>query len=299
MKISIIIPYKNEEKDIILTAKKILKQSYKKYEVIFINSNSKDSSFKLLNNFILKNKLKNFRNISRKTLFPSDSKNMGIKLSKYNYVSFMDCGLEFDKDWLKNQKEFIKKNKQELVLGNLFSSASLPFEKAIISQTWGLNRIINVIPGTLIKKKLFKRIGNFKILRAGYDRFWISNIKKKIRISDNQKNLVKYRNVDNSNNLLKLYNKICLYSYYSSYIYKKKMILYLLMFILFLIFATYVNFVATILFYIFLRFIYPFLKSKQIYELLEIRTLLYLIPVGFVIDFARIFGYFKRLFNFT
>ena len=69
MKISIVIPYKNEEKSIIFTAQKILKQNYKKYEVIFINSNSSDSSFKLLNKFILKNKLKNFRNISEKIYF--------------------------------------------------------------------------------------------------------------------------------------------------------------------------------------------------------------------------------------
>ena len=51
MNVSIIIPYKNEEKNIIYTAKKILEQNYKKYEVIFINSNSNDSSFKLLDNF--------------------------------------------------------------------------------------------------------------------------------------------------------------------------------------------------------------------------------------------------------
>ena len=210
----------------------------------------------------------------------------------------MDCGLEFNKNWLKNQKEFIKKNKQDLVLGNLFSSASQSFEKAVISQTWGLNRIINVIPGTLIKKKLFKSIGKFKILRAGYDRFWISKAKKKIRILDNQKNLIKYRNVNNSNNLLKLFNKIYLYSFYSSYIYKKKMILYLFMLGLFLIFLTYVNFIGSVFFYIFLRLFFPFFKSKKIYELFEIRTFLYLIPVGFVIDLARILGLFKRLLKF-
>ena len=53
-------------------------------------------------------------------------------------------------------------------------------------------------PGTLIKK-LFKKIGKFKVLRAGYDRFWISK-QKKIKIKDNKKNLVKYRNVDSSSN---------------------------------------------------------------------------------------------------
>ena len=74
MKISIIIPYKNEEKNIIYTAKKILNQNYKNYEVIFINSNSNDSSFTRLNEFIYKNRLKNFKNVSKNTLFPSDSK---------------------------------------------------------------------------------------------------------------------------------------------------------------------------------------------------------------------------------
>ena len=295
MKISIVIPYKNEEKSIIFTAQKILKQNYKKYEVIFINSNSSDSSFKLLNKFILKNKLKNFRNISEKTLFPSDSKNLGIKLSKYDYVSFMDCGLDFDKNWLKNQKAFIKKNKQNLVLGNLFSSASSPFEKAVIAQTWGLNRTINVIPGTLIEKKLFKKIGKFKVLRAGYDRFWISNVKKKIKIKDNKKNLVKYRNVDSSSNFWRLYNKINLYSYHSSYIYKDKLIFYIIIFGFGLIFSIYLNYIFPILIYSFLRLLFPFVKSKKIYELFEVKTFLYLLPVGYIVDFARLNGFFKRL----
>ena len=81
-KVSIIIPYYNEKKNIIRTLKKIQKQSYKNFEVILVNSSSTDKSFQIVNNYIKKNRLKKILNLSQKTLYPSDSKNLGIKKAK-------------------------------------------------------------------------------------------------------------------------------------------------------------------------------------------------------------------------
>ena len=111
IKVSIIVPYHNEEKTIIQTLHLIQKQTYKNFEVILINSSSEDNSSKIINIFIEKNKLKNFNNINENTIFPSDSKNLGIKKSKNNYLAFMDCGLKFSKNWLDDQIKFMDKYK--------------------------------------------------------------------------------------------------------------------------------------------------------------------------------------------
>ena len=62
-KVSIIIPYYNEKKNIIRTLKKIQKQSYKNFEVILVNSSSTDKSFQIVNNYIKKNRLKKILNL--------------------------------------------------------------------------------------------------------------------------------------------------------------------------------------------------------------------------------------------
>ena len=59
--------------------------------------------------------------------------------------------------------------------------------------------------------------------------------------------------------------------------------------------SVYIHLMNSILVYTILRLLFPFLKSKKIYDLCDLRTLLFLIPVGFIIDFARILAFFKKL----
>ena len=67
-KISVIVPYFNEQRKIIKTLNALRKQTYKKFEVIMINSNSTDNSFKIVNNWIAKKKVKSNLKIITKNL---------------------------------------------------------------------------------------------------------------------------------------------------------------------------------------------------------------------------------------
>ena len=74
-RITVVIPYHNESKTIIKTLKQLVLQSYKKFDVILVNSQSSDNSSALIDNFIKKNNLKKkFQNINKRTFFPSSSK---------------------------------------------------------------------------------------------------------------------------------------------------------------------------------------------------------------------------------
>lgn len=298
IKVSVIIPYHNEEKNIVKTLNSIKNQTYKNFEVLLINSSSKDSSRKLVDEFILKNKLKNFNNLSKKTIFPSDSKNLGIKKSKYNYLAFMDCGLKFNKTWLVDQIKFIEKNEIDFSLGMLSTEYQNDFDAAVISQTWGLNKIISVIPGSVIKKKIFKTFGLFEVSRAGYDKLWIENLKKKKKIYKNLNAIVKYEHNMHSDNFKDLYKKIYLYSYFSSKFFKKKIFIYFIVLLFFVYITFLLNIFVSIFIYFILRILFPFYKSRYSIKLLNPKIFVKLFPVAIIIDISRLFGYFRRVYNF-
>tara|TARA_Y200000002_G_C22675957_1_gene662109 strand:+ start:1639 stop:2559 length:921 start_codon:yes stop_codon:yes gene_type:complete len=292
--VSIIIPYYNERKNIIRTIKKIQKQSFKNFEVILVNSSSTDKSFQIVNNYIKKNKLKKILNLNQKTIYPSDSKNLGIKKAKYKYLAFMDCGLNFDKNWLINQIYFLEKYNLEFSLGILSTRAKTSFDAAVISQTWGLNREIVVIPGSIFKRKVFSKMGLFKISRAGYDKLWIQNLSKKYKIVKNKNTLVKYDGNIHSSNYTDLFKKIFNYSYHSGKLFYKKNLFYLLGPFIFIFFLVLYSPIIPLTIYFILRAMFPFIKSKKSFEILKFKILVKLLLVGIVIDTSRFFGYLKR-----
>ena len=95
-KLTLIIPFFNENQKIIRSMKIILSQISKPDEIIFINNSSKDNSEIKLKLFIKSINLKfknNIKIINNKKSLPSTAKNLGVKIAKHNYVVFFDIGL--------------------------------------------------------------------------------------------------------------------------------------------------------------------------------------------------------------
>jgi dolichol-phosphate mannosyltransferase len=112
LKVSIVIPVLNEEKNIEILTNKIFKvlKNYV-FEIIFVDDNSFDFSEKILNK--LKKRISNFDFIIRRNeqrdLFQSCF--LGIKKSKYKYILIMDGDLQHNPKYipLMIKKIFIKK----------------------------------------------------------------------------------------------------------------------------------------------------------------------------------------------
>ena len=114
---SIIIPILNEEKNIKELTYQIRRYSYKfKYEIIFVDDNSKDKSKKILSK--LKVKYKNFNFYIRKSNNPdlSSSIILGIEKSKYNSIVVMDGDLQHDPKYLPKIFEIFKENKLDFLI---------------------------------------------------------------------------------------------------------------------------------------------------------------------------------------
>jgi glycosyltransferase involved in cell wall biosynthesis len=114
-KISLIIPFNNCEKFIEECLNNLINQSFKNFEIIFINENSTDKTLEKIKEFQKKDerifiysKIKNIE-ISRNT---------GIKNSKGEYLMFLDCNDIFDKSMLEEIFINIKVKQDEILICN-------------------------------------------------------------------------------------------------------------------------------------------------------------------------------------
>ena len=121
-------------------------------------------------NDITKGKL---RIIKRKeSLFPGASRNIGIEKAKGNYIAFLDVNTMPASNWLKKSISLITSEKKSL-LGKTFYVHTNNFEKSFIASTFGFKPLYT-IPGSLIKKDMFYKVGNFiPSIRSGEDTDWI------------------------------------------------------------------------------------------------------------------------------
>ena len=304
--ISIIIPYFNEVETLSKTFKLLIDQSYKPKEIIFINSNSNDKSYELLNSLInkFKGKIK-ILNFNTKYKTPSAAKNFGIKKSTSEFIAFMDCDMIFENNWLSKQLNHIKNSNYPIILGQVSLQGKNLIDKISIIHTYGYNKTRPCIPSTIINRNYFKTTDNFfENYNALYDQKWIKkNIKNK-NDEINNNITIKYMNIEYAENLNILYKKIYYYSLPTIKIYgllnKDLFFFYIFLFLLF--------FKPTLLIYLipiylfFRNFLLVLYKSKtlKVYKSIKYRFDL-LVLVSVLIDIAKIngiiLGFFKKKIN--
>ncbi len=155
--VSIILPYYDNEKYIFKTINSVLKQTYKRYELIIIF----DEYFRIKHNVydkLLKLKKKNKKIkviLNKKNLGVGISRNIGIFKSKGKYIAFIDSDDLWDKKKLETQVNFMKKNnlkfshtnyniinKKDQIIGKFVSPKQLTYSKLINSCDIGTSTVM-------------------------------------------------------------------------------------------------------------------------------------------------------------
>ena len=299
MNISAIITYYNEEKKITKTLEFIKKQLEILTEVIFINSSSTDSTSNLINRFIIEHNLqKKIKNISFDTEFPSDSSNLGIELSNCEYIFFLDCGLEFDKNFLNNQIKYIKEKNIDAVFATTIMTGYGSFDVANISQGYGFEKENVILPGSLVKKEVFSKVGKFYKSRSFYDVLWKKKVFSEIKYSINKDDRLIYKKPVYGKKLFDVFYKNYKYSEGPINVLKNKTsLIYISLFILFLFSIT----LSIKLLYFYLisyftaRQIIPYFKSGKNFNYLRKTNIFYIFLSGLMIDAGKLFGFFRSL----
>ncbi len=192
--VSVIIPFRNEEKNILKTYENLTNQNYpkEKFELIFINDSSDDNSLTLLENLSKQENVFIFSvpNDYSVNAHKKRAIRFGIEKSKGGIVVTTDADCIHKNDWLKNLLKFMDE-KSGFISGpvefisdsNLFSKMQrLEFAGLVITGA-GLigsgNPIICNAANIAYRKKVFEEVGGFNYqmsLSSGDDELLMQKI---------------------------------------------------------------------------------------------------------------------------
>ena len=201
--VSIIIPYYKKKFFLKKTIDSIKKQTYKNFEIILIydDKDKSDLSF-------IKKVLKSFKNkiiiINRKNLGVGISRNNGIQKSNGKFLSFLDADDIWNKDKLKKQIKFMKKNRldfsysnysiideREVLLKKIKSPNEIKFKDLLFSCDIALSSVI--VNSNLLKKNKFPNIKT----KEDY-LLWLRLSQKNVKMMGINENLTFWRKTKNS-----------------------------------------------------------------------------------------------------
>ena len=115
--LAIICPVYNEEKNISQLIESIENQGCTECELIIINDGSKDNSLNIIKNY--EQKYENIVVIDKKNTGVSDSRNIGIKIAKGKYITFVDADDEVSSNYFKKIIPELKKGNFDLLFFNI------------------------------------------------------------------------------------------------------------------------------------------------------------------------------------
>jgi len=198
--LSVVIPIFEERKNIIKLINGIKKNiKIKKYEIIFVDDNSKDGTEEILKKIKKKNKKIKYFIRKEKTKDLSKSCMVGFNISKYKNILVMDGDLQHDPKDIKKLILNFKKKDADIVVGsrNLFRSKKNcmghPFYRILASKIFILTisflfgkKTDDPMSGFFIFKKTIYTKNKKKLYGKGYKILFdlLCSTDKKLKIVD-------------------------------------------------------------------------------------------------------------------
>ena len=224
--VSIIIPYFKKRKFIKKTIESIKLQSYKNFEIIIVYDDEDHSDLLLIKK--IKDTDSRIRLIvNKKTLGAGRSRNIGISKAKANFIAFLDADDLWKKNKIELQLNYMIKNnlnichtsyeildkkhtKKKIMKAKTFEN----YKQLLFSCDIGLSTV-------MLKKKIITHTCKFPSLKTKEDFvLWLLILKKNITIGSLDKNLTKWRKLNDSLSssvFQKLKDGYSLYNHYMKY----------------------------------------------------------------------------------
>jgi glycosyltransferase involved in cell wall biosynthesis len=179
MKISLVIPVRNESRDLPVLLRSISGQVRPPDEVIFIDGGSTDNTADIITGY--DDKRFAIKVFSIGDAYPGTARNKGVMESRFEFIAFTDAGIELDKDWLNALTSAIGEDGQfDIVYGAYMPKADTFFKQcAALAFVPPSSERTPFIASSLLKKSVWQAVGGFPDLRAAEDRIFMEKAEKK------------------------------------------------------------------------------------------------------------------------
>lgn len=184
MKVSIIIPVYNSEKNLKYCLESILKQTYQDFEILLINDGSTDNSQEVIDRY-KKNFSNKIRAYIQKNSGVAKTRNRGIELSKGEYLFFIDNDDRIDTDYVKTFVDAIEESNYDIIIGGyrrVDEDGKILFSREPINSPWVKYMFITPWAKIYRKESLISNNLSFLDINIGED-VWLNimaNLKLKI-----------------------------------------------------------------------------------------------------------------------
>jgi len=164
MRFSIVIPVFNASQLVNITITSLMSQTYKDFEVIFVDDGSTDDSYN-----VIKDKIFNDRRFSiykQSNKGPGSARNKGILHSKGDYVGFLDADDYFHSDYLNKMNQSICDNSSDIVVSDylkvdVLGNTIKKYESKLLENIDGISALHYILRSDRItsmsQNKVFKR----------------------------------------------------------------------------------------------------------------------------------------------
>ncbi len=225
--VSVIIPYYKNKKFFQATIRSVIKQTYKKIEIIIIYDDKDPSDLEFI--YQIKKMDKRIRLlVNKKNIGAGLSRNKGIKSSKGKFIAFIDSDDLWRKDKLKNQINFMKKKKSSIsstsysIIDENDNQISLRKSLPEIDINYLIKSCDIGLSTVVFEKKVLNKNILFPNLKTKEDFvFWLKILRKnKCKILGLDQNLTKWRKTNNSlssNFLQKMFDGYRVYKYHLNF----------------------------------------------------------------------------------
>ena len=201
--VSIIIPYYRKKPFFEKTIDSINSQTYKNFEIILIYDDNNRSDLLFVKKVLKKIKNKKII-VNKKNLGVGISRNRGINKSKGKFLSFIDADDVWDRNKLKKQIKFMKKNSLDfsysdysiinekgILIKKIKSPKTIKFKNLLFSCDIALSSV--TIRCNLLKSEKFSNIKT----KEDY-LLWLKLSQKNIKMMGIRENLIFWRKTNNS-----------------------------------------------------------------------------------------------------
>ena len=179
MRISLIIPVRDEQASISALFESIMSQTRLPDEVVFVDGGSRDDTVSMLKQIAASHRF--VRVVTSDDATPGKGRNLGTDAATNDWIAYTDAGIVLERDWLEKLIEVCQRFPEtEIVYGNYDPVVDTWFERLACVSYCPPRKPDSIrgrsVVSMLLRKSVWEKVGGFPDLRAAEDLVFMERI---------------------------------------------------------------------------------------------------------------------------